>query len=199
MGLDVNLYAEGVVTDEELAAATMFFEDRDVRGRPVRSSYWPNRIEIDMDGTRYYGPHYERGPWPEIATTILVTVAAFPQCTVHYGSDDEDEPPSVDQDALDEIWAHWLGPHWNDYRRGSRAGMQNAYVGMLVLMAERKVTVAREESGRYVDIDWRADYEVSGLLYLDRTPGVRMTTDDAVAVRDQLNALFQPTSLEIDA
>lgn len=72
-------------------------------------------------------------------------------------------------------------------------------MGMLVLMAERKVTVAREESGRYVDIDWRADYEVSGLLYLDRTPGVRMTTDDAVAVRDQLNALFQPTSLEIDA
>lgn len=66
-------------------------------------------------------------------------------------------------------------------------------------MADRKVIVARDESGRYVDICWRADHTVNGLPPFDRTPGVRMTPDDAIAVRDQLNALFPATRLEVDA
>lgn len=115
MGLDVNLYAEGIVSDEELAAAEAFFGSHEVRGVPVRATWHPNRIEIDMDGARFYGPHYERGPWPDIHTAILCAVAAFPKCTIHYGSDSDDHAPIVDEELLNDYWAWWLGPHGDDY------------------------------------------------------------------------------------
>lgn len=116
MGIDVNLYVEGIVTDDELNAAVTFFKERELRGTPIRARWEPNRIDIDMDGARYYAPHYERGPWPDIAVCIMAAVAAFPTCTVHYGGDNDFESPIVDDDLLAGYWAHYFGPHWNDYR-----------------------------------------------------------------------------------
>ena len=116
MGIDVNLYIEGIVTDDELNAAVTFFKERELRGTPTRSTDDPNRIYIDMDGARYYGPHYVRGPWPDIAVCIMAAVAAFPTCTVHYGGDENLDSPIVDDDLLADYWAHYFGPHWNDYR-----------------------------------------------------------------------------------
>lgn len=115
MGLDVNLYATGVVTDDELEQAVEFFRVRELRGTPIRDRWEANRIDVDMGGSRYYGPHYERGPWPEIALNIMATVAAFPSCTVHYGSDSTVDAPIVDDDLLTEMWRHYFSPRWNDY------------------------------------------------------------------------------------
>lgn len=122
MGIDVNLYAEGIVTDAELAAAVKFFKDRALRGTPKRSGYEPNHIDIDMGGARYYAPGYERGPWPEIAVCIMATVAAFPNCVVHYGGDSDWESPIVDEDVLTNTWAHYLGPNWDDYHNAPGRG-----------------------------------------------------------------------------
>lgn len=117
MGIDVNLYVTGFVTDPELDAAVRFFKERELRGIPERSRWRDDTIDIDMNGARFWGPGYERGPWLEIHACILATVAAFPGHSVYYGGDsDGDMSPIVDQDMLDEYWAHWLSPHWNDYR-----------------------------------------------------------------------------------
>ncbi|WP_022886382.1 hypothetical protein [Glaciibacter superstes] len=115
MGVDVNLYAMGTVTDAEIEVANRFFEEREIRGTLGRTSWDPDRIDVDMNGARYYGPGYERGPWPEIHTAIIALVAALPGCTVHYGGDSDPDAPEVDEDALAEMWAHWLSPRWDDY------------------------------------------------------------------------------------
>jgi hypothetical protein len=117
MGIDVNLYAIGTVTDDELTAANAFLAEREVRATLSRYRWRHDRIEADMNGARYYGPHYERGPWPEIHLAIVSVAAALPNCVVHYGGDTDPESPEATPEALAEIWAHWLSPHWNDYRK----------------------------------------------------------------------------------
>jgi hypothetical protein len=122
MGLDVNLYAEGVVTDEELAAAEAYFAARSL-SRPwddgphlARTTYPSDRIEVDCGGARYYGPGYERGPWPTIHADILLLRHALPQCTVHYGGDSTDDCPEATDEVLSEVWEHFLGPRGDNYR-----------------------------------------------------------------------------------
>lgn len=118
MGMDVTIYAIGPVTDDELAVAVKFFADRDLRGTPTRFDREPDVIEIDMNGARFYGEGYERGPWPEIATNIMATVAAFPQCHVEYGGDAlPGAAPPVTEESLADLWAHYFGPNWDAYRR----------------------------------------------------------------------------------
>lgn len=55
-------------------------------------------FEVDGDGRqvatvntliRYYGPNYERGPWPDIRAMVEWFWRHFPGCEVHYGGDDE--------------------------------------------------------------------------------------------------------------
>lgn len=121
MGMDSNLYAAGKVTDEELAAAEQF-----VRGHDHGGFGWPDKetgdllCRWDMDVIRYrtlgrfFSPTYRRGEWPAIYTAIRVMQAAFPSCTIHYGSD-QDAPdfggsPEVDAEMLERNWAAWLTP-----------------------------------------------------------------------------------------
>ena len=126
MGVDVNLYAEGVVTDQELAEAEKYMEarcsymrwrdDQDT-GLLERSRFEPNRIEVST-GVRYYGPGYERGSWPQIYGAIAALRAALPNCKVFYGGDTTDDGIEATDEYLASIWRHWLGPHGDDYHGG---------------------------------------------------------------------------------
>ena len=66
--------------------------------------------------SRYYGPGYERGPWPDIYGAIRTLQAAFPEAKVFYGGDTSDDGIECTGEYLAEIWEHFLGPHGNDYR-----------------------------------------------------------------------------------
>ncbi len=120
MGADSKLYAVGEVTDEELAAAEQF-----VRAHTHGGFAWPDDATGDIlarwgepsvieyrTSDRYFSPTYRRGDWPTIYTAIRVMQAAFPNCTIHYGSchDDMDYggSPEVDPEMLDRNWAAWL-------------------------------------------------------------------------------------------
>lgn len=127
MGVDVNLYAVGDVTDERLSEAKAYMAER---FPAPEGSDWPHldRPEWEEDGRigwgcfdRYYGPGYERGDWPRIYAMIRALKAALPECTIHYGGDTDDESPEATDDYLAEIWAHWLSSAWNDYRVEIRA------------------------------------------------------------------------------
>ena len=122
MGVDALLFARGVVSDQELAAATAYVRAR-VQIDPYTDSLGPILVRCEPDIIelhnldRYYGPEYERGWWPEIYNNILVLRQAFKNCTIHYGSDslDYEEIPEMDYDLLGRLWAHWLGPDGQNY------------------------------------------------------------------------------------
>lgn len=118
MGVDVNLYAIGAVTDEELAEAERFVAER-MEGSPDWGEAWLERSEgepsrIDFATlSRYYGPGYERGFWPRIHNYIMAFRAALDgKAVVHYGPDsDWPEAPEADDERMADLWAHWLGGH----------------------------------------------------------------------------------------
>lgn len=124
MGIDVNLYAVGEVTDEELAEAEAYMQARisGIAWRDggdatilVRSKYADDgRIEVNT-GHRYYGPGYERGPWHTISAAILCLRVALPNCQVFYGGDSSDDGLLADDDLLTEYWLHFLGPDGDAY------------------------------------------------------------------------------------
>lgn len=116
MGIDVNLYAEGEVSDDELAAANALFAERSQLDGD-EGVYWQRdkysdtpRVERNTLA-RFYGPHYERGPWPDIYADILLARVAFPNCKIHYGGDSDLDSPEATDETLADTWAWWLGPH----------------------------------------------------------------------------------------
>jgi hypothetical protein len=130
MGIDVNLYAEGVVTDEEMVAAEAVMVER--FGKPETGDAWLERVTSGMDHdfenriefqclNRYYGPGYERGYWPVIYGMIRAMQAAFPRCTVYYGGDASDDGDEVTDASMAAIWNHWTGPNWDDYHLDMRS------------------------------------------------------------------------------
>ena len=139
MGVDVNLYAEGVVTDDELAAAEAYMAERvstlgwSDSGEPTllrrsdpEDMYDPPRIELST-GQRFWGPGYERGNWPLISAGILCLRVALPNCTVFYGGDTTDYGIEATDELLSEFWLHFLGPEGDAYHaRWRRAGEERA-------------------------------------------------------------------------
>lgn len=124
MGIDVNLYAEGDVTDEELATADSAFRERfgDMEygdGQLRRCQYHDNRIEV-FTFERYYGPGYERGSWPAIYAMIRSLEAAFPDLPIYYGGDESEHGELVGDEFITRMWDYWLSPEWNAYRAKKR-------------------------------------------------------------------------------
>lgn len=131
MGVDVNLYATGAVTDEDAKRVNALLLNRcerfvdDWRGTgvvfgPDNGRYGEVRWDVSTM-SRYYGPYYERGYWPDIAAAIELLRRALPECTIHYGGDSDDECPVVTDDYLSGMWDHWAGPHGDDYHREVQA------------------------------------------------------------------------------
>lgn len=123
MGVDVQLYAQGDITDEQVAAAERFLRSR--LGDPPdwktpaawlhRNQWHDDRVDFTDDFMRYYGPHYERGDWPRIHSWIRLMMAAFPDAEICYGGDSDFSCPVVDAEFLERVWEHYLGPHGDDY------------------------------------------------------------------------------------
>jgi hypothetical protein len=62
---------------------------------------------IDMGGDRYYGTHYERGPWPTIASVLLLLFASEDVEKVWYGHDASDPSETSIKDVL-ELSEHFM-------------------------------------------------------------------------------------------
>ena len=127
MGVDVMLFARGIVSDAELLAAKKFISSRvhlddytTKEGVLTRSDYLPDLV-VYHSLDRYYGPGYERGWWPEIYNVIVVMRSALPNCTIHYGSDSDDyqDIEETTEEDLDQMWDYWLSPDGLNYRNWS--------------------------------------------------------------------------------
>lgn len=114
MGLDAQVYVEGnlvmadvwfdLVTHVYPASAFEPIERVQVEGMNDSHTGWHNPM---LD--RWYGIEYERGDWPMIYTLIRMAQAQWPSATVYYGNDSGAQV--VTPELLEELWAHYLGPH----------------------------------------------------------------------------------------
>ena len=123
MGLDVSIRVKGPVSYEELEAADKFVKAR-VFAPPDYEDKW--FVHLGENGeeaqfvtlSRYYGPGYERGNWPDIYGYVRLTQAAFPGHEVYYGSDSGYRLGLlVTEEFLQSLWDWYLGPHGNDYHQ----------------------------------------------------------------------------------
>lgn len=116
MGLDVNLYAVGTPTHDQLAAADRLVRERStIAGWDGRdgaalvfdaTTFDEPRVELQTL-SRYFGPGYPRGNWPAIEEAIEAMRAAFPRWRLYYGSDSNDDGELITDRLLDEHRALW--------------------------------------------------------------------------------------------
>lgn len=66
--------------------------------------------------TRYYGPHYERGPWPFIAAYLLELMADQNVEAIWYGGDDRDFLEPVTFEWLTQMNLHYADNGERPYR-----------------------------------------------------------------------------------
>ena len=118
MGLDAMVYAKGRLTDQLHDLLTERFPQSEWEEYTTPADWGKGEGRtwvVWRSYVRYYGPGYERGHWPTVATAIETVRAVFGH--VYYHSDStwygEVEPHTVaDTEAL---WQHWRGPNWDDY------------------------------------------------------------------------------------
>lgn len=125
MGVDVNLFAEGDFTNDEIADAEQIAQRLEIawlhRGAvlihsPADKEHPLPRVEFST-ASRYYGPGYERGNWPAIYAAIRLMRTAFPGRVIRYGADHDSLPPAATSEYLDRIWGHYLGVDGDQYLR----------------------------------------------------------------------------------
>lgn len=66
--------------------------------------------------TRYYGPHYERGPWPSIAAYLLELLADQNIEAVGYGGDGGEDREPVTLEWLTQMNLHYIDNCERPYR-----------------------------------------------------------------------------------
>lgn len=66
--------------------------------------------------TRYYGPYYERGPWPDIAAYLLTLLADQNIEEVGYGGDSNDSREPVTFAWLTQMNLHYIDNCERPYR-----------------------------------------------------------------------------------
>ena len=71
---------------------------------------------------RYYGPGYERGPWPSIAAVLMALHASPNVETVWYFGDFSDGDEPFTPQRVHEFSAHYMAEGDRPYRGMRRAG-----------------------------------------------------------------------------
>ena len=115
MGIDVEIYFEA---DGEPSDLRVMVEGSALEADEYARQFGPtHRIS---SATRYYGPGYERGPWPEICGTLMTLFASPNVKRVWYFgdcSDIEGQDP-INIDAVLRISRHYMENGERPYRSG---------------------------------------------------------------------------------
>lgn len=113
-----------------------------IRAKPGHTPHDPRQIDgavkasAHLDGythemsscTRYYAPHYERGPWPDIAAYLLELLADPNVEAVAYGGDSSDYREPVTIEWLTQMNQHYIDNCERPYREGSPVIMRDVSV-----------------------------------------------------------------------
>lgn len=125
MGIDAEIYGVGDITDARLHEVEQFFLRRGPEGFAIlgEDGHFLNRRRdpriITLDTlSRWYGPGYERGSWPDIALALETFRRAAPELTIYYEDDttcEFDQQFKYTPELAAEMWDHYFGPHGDAY------------------------------------------------------------------------------------
>lgn len=122
MGIDAVIYTNYKASDLEINKANLFIKNRDwpflgVKEPIVRrgSIYGgPELVVFDTGYARYYSEFYRHGPWPEIASALMIAKAVFPKSAPIFYQDDvafyEDlsAPTEATDQFIERTWKIYL-------------------------------------------------------------------------------------------
>jgi hypothetical protein len=117
MGIDVVIYfrSDGAPDLEESLP-------KDFTVRSGRPESHPDATHMIDTTARYYGPGYERGPWPDICAVLMLLHACPQVSTVWYGGDSSDDQPVFTPEDVVRL-SLWYMEHGNrPYHRLSELG-----------------------------------------------------------------------------
>lgn len=91
-------------------------EPKWIDGHVSASTYISGYTHELSSCTRYYGPGYERGPWPDIAAYLLELLADPNIEAVGYGGDSSDDRELVTLEWLTQMNLHYIDNQERPYR-----------------------------------------------------------------------------------
>lgn len=94
------------------------------------STYFDGYTHELSSSTRYYGPHYERGPWPEIAAYLLELMADPNIEAVAYGGDSSDHREPVTLEWITQMNQHYIDNCERPYRQNTKAVIRKVSVSV---------------------------------------------------------------------
>ena len=118
MGIDIKAYIRGALSPEIHERVHNAVQSIGGDGIAFRAAHGEDpALTFCTSWRSYYGPGYERGPWPVISAVLDILRAVAPDGEVYYHGDSSwyfELPPFTREDQ-DAVWRHWAGPHWDDY------------------------------------------------------------------------------------
>lgn len=126
MGIDAEIYGVGDITDARLREAEEFFIHRGPNGfaRSDETGHFlyrrdanPQVIQLQTM-SRWYGPGYERGWWPDIALALETFRRAAPELTIYYEDDttcEYDRQIEYTPRLASQMWDHYFSPLGDAY------------------------------------------------------------------------------------
>jgi hypothetical protein len=121
MGVDVELYVEADISDEELIEKDRYYKSITNFGDYAEARYglfklirqnlpWygcgPTVEVYSLD--RYWGPSGGKGHWPQILDGIRALQMTFPNSPIHYHDDTWDGPSDpLTEDDITEMTLYW--------------------------------------------------------------------------------------------
>lgn len=103
MGIDVQIYFEA---DGEPTDLRIMCDGEVVLANDYERGFGPTHKILSL--TRYYGPGYERGPWPEICGTLMSLFASTNVKRVWYFGDNLDMMLPISVDDVLSISRHYM-------------------------------------------------------------------------------------------
>lgn len=90
-----------------------------IDGTVSESNYFDGYTHELSSCTRYYGPKYERGPWPDICAYLLTLLADPKVEAIGYGGDSDDHREPVTLEWLTQMNLHYIDNGERPYRNSA--------------------------------------------------------------------------------
>lgn len=107
MGVDACIYVK-TRSGEDVDLSSDLPRDVEVHPSVFEDGGMEGSTHEIVNRWRYYGPGYERGPWPSIAAVLMVLLGSQDVKTVWYFGDNKDDDEPFIVERLEQFTRHYI-------------------------------------------------------------------------------------------